>query len=678
MRIYTLRSQNSYRVLPTALFFATLVASVCVSFFFITAPAVITPTAGVALAGLILLGVRYWPFVFIAIYTTYLFIGAPFLFVLCFAIGYTIQAVFGSTLLERLDFDPKLARLQDALVLIIAAFATGVIAPTFGFIGLWFVEAFSTGQVAPQAFAWSHWWIGMILSIVILTPLITRWLRPMRRYSVTEVVEAVFALSVMAGVAVLVTWLEIRTVANISLVYLLLIPLGWIALRLGPRVMTLALFLLTITTLSGGLIVRGASGLVLFQTEVFLVIVALIFLILVALEEERKAAGTRLRQNVGELQHALQRLHDQDQMKNNFLAVLAHELRNPLAAIVSNVELLKLNKQTDEQGAASLDVIETRLTSVGRLLDDLLDVSRISENKITLKKTNIDMRDIATRAAENIEHSIHNKQQSFAMDLPNEPLMMKADETRMEQILTNLLHNASKFTPRGGSIELVVTRRDHSVVIRVQDSGVGIEPDHLPHVFNVFYQAKGRTEEARSGLGIGLALTRDFVRMHGGSIVARSEGRNSGSEFVVTLPLVHSKLPEVEREQLVVEKKDDSPLTWEKQVLVVDDNHTAAESIAKLLRMSGYTVTCAYNGAETIEKTAQAFKPDAILLDIGLPDMTGYDVACALREEHGYAGAIIALSGYGQEEDKQRAYAAGCTHHLTKPVRLSELLDVLK
>ncbi len=676
MRYAITRFANNHDIFAAALLLVSFSSATAAGFFLFTAPAVISPAAGIGLAGLILFGIRFWPIIFIGSYVTYLALGAPFLFVLCVSLGHTIQAAGAAYALERFEFQHYFSRLRDILVFTMTAFAAAAIVPSFGFMGLYLIGAHNQQELL----SWNHWWTGMTLSILVVTPLVVRWGRKPHRRTIPEIAETLLSFAALLLIAIPLFFGYLRSFGGISLIYFLLLPLGWIALRAGPRMMTLALFLLTSIGIVSVLLRSDTAdlGRGLFQTEVFFIIISLIFLLLVAIEEERKDADKRLRRNVGDLEHALDRLNDQNEAKNNFIAMLAHELRNPLATIVSNVELLRLGSHVTEEGAESLTVIEKRLDNMGRLLDDLLDVSRISENKITLKKRRFDLKEAIHGAIENIEHIIKGKDQTLTVDLPLDALTVRGDPTRLEQVFSNLLHNASKFTKRNGTIGISATHKDRSVSVTVRDNGVGIDEEHLTHIFQVFYQGQGTTAEARSGLGIGLALTKDFVQMHGGTILAKSEGKNTGSEFIVTLPLVRGSIPEVAIDTALPKPDPDTGLTWEKHILVVDDNHAAAEGIAKLLRLSGFAVTCAFTGSEAFEQFTSSFKPDVVFLDISLPDMNGFDVARKLRNEYQFDGSIIAISGYGREEDKQRSYESGCSHHLTKPVRLAELLEALK
>lgn len=683
IRVPDIRSLPYYPLLSGGIFFIALSCASFIGIYFFTAPAVLSPVAGVALAGLLLLGMRFWPAVFLAIYLTYVVLGIPIVFGIFFALGHTVQAVAGVFLLQWFEFDHRFNRLRDALSFISVSFIVATIAPTFGFLGLTLLTLLETNAAIDPAttFTWGHWWTGMILSVLVVTSLIVRWFRKPHVRSTGEVLELVVSFAALLTLSILLFWEGMPRVFNISLIYFLLFPLGWIALRVGPRFMTLGLFALSLIATSGTFFTfTGTTSLALgarlFQTEIFLIIISIIFLILVAVEEERKDTNIKISKNNEELKKAMERLNEHDRAKNNFLAVLAHELRNPLATIVSNFELLKLQQDFTKDGLEAADVIERRFENIQRLLDDLLDVSRISENKIVLQKRLVDLRDAITVAVENVTHLARERSQTVAVDLPELPLAMKGDRTRLEQIFTNLLYNASKFTPEGGRITVTAVRKDNSAVISVKDTGIGIGPTELDKIFEVFYQEKTESAVAKTGLGIGLALTRDLVTMHRGTIHAESAGKDMGSEFIVTLPL--TRAPHATDATALAHPEPTTLTIPNMHILIVDDNKAVAEGMAKLLTLSGYSVSKAHTGRDAIRFATSAPAPDAILLDIALPDMSGYEIAEVLRKTHGYEGIIVAVSGYGQEEDKQRAYDAGCTHHLTKPVRLAELLAVLK
>jgi CheY-like chemotaxis protein/anti-sigma regulatory factor (Ser/Thr protein kinase) len=345
--------------------------------------------------------------------------------------------------------------------------------------------------------------------------------------------------------------------------------------------------------------------------------------------------------------------------------MLAHELRNPLAPIRNAAQLLKRLGPPAPELQWARDVIERQAGHLGRLVDDLLDVSRITQGKITLRKEKLDLVQVIGGALEASRPLIEERRHRLNVSLPEHPLGVEGDPTRLTQVVANLLNNAAKFTPEGGRIWLAAEASDGQVVLRVRDTGAGIAADLLPHVFDLFRQADRSLDRSQGGLGVGLTLVRSLVELHGGSVEARSEGQECGSEFVVRLPALPAHT-EVSRAATVTTNNAHADARY--RILVVDDNVDSAESIALLLELSGHQVRMAHDGPTALE-VAGSFRPEVIVLDIGLPGMDGYEVARRLR--HGGAmreALLIALTGYGQEEDRKRSQAAGFDHHLIKPV----------
>jgi len=306
------------------------------------------------------------------------------------------------------------------------------------------------------------------------------------------------------------------------------------------------------------------------------------------------------------------------------------------------------------------------------LVDDLLDVSRISKGKIVLRRERTELASVLRHAAEAIQPFLEAERQELKIAQPHQPIFLTADPTRLTQIVGNLLHNASKFTGTGGLIELTAERDGVYAVIRVRDSGVGIAPDQLPRVFDMFVQLEASLDRAQGGLGLGLALAKRLVEMHGGTIEAHSKGAGEGAEFVVHLPML------AESANVVVEETGDLPAAPDPRlILVVDDNHDSADSLAMVLRLSGHEVHTAYDGLDAVAAAAR-LQPDVILLDIGLPGLNGYDAGRRIREERGDKKLLlVALTGWGQSDDKSRTRAAGFDLHLIKPVDLSVLGKML-
>jgi signal transduction histidine kinase/ActR/RegA family two-component response regulator len=370
-----------------------------------------------------------------------------------------------------------------------------------------------------------------------------------------------------------------------------------------------------------------------------------------------------------ELEHERERLRDTDRRKDQFLAMLGHELRNPMAPLTNALRLARV----DSHRLAALEMAERQVGHLGRLLDDLLDVSRITQGKITLHKEPVELREVVQLALEATRHSIDSRAHTLGVTLPPEPLVIDADRARLAQVLVNLLTNAAKYTDPGGRLMLGVERADGEIVLRVSDNGVGIAPEMLGTVFDLFTQAERSLERAEGGLGIGLTLVRSLVEMHGGTVEARSAGADRGAEFVVRLPA-----PQAAAAPRQSRGADRTAPAAALRVLVVDDNHDAAASLASLLGLWGHQVAVAHDGAHALE-TARAFTPDVVLLDIGLPGIDGYEVARRLRREAGLPRPVlIALSGYGQETDRHRGRDAGFDEHLVKPVDPDVICDLLR
>ena len=354
-----------------------------------------------------------------------------------------------------------------------------------------------------------------------------------------------------------------------------------------------------------------------------------------------------------------------DKAKDLFLASLSHELRNPLAPIKHSLELLKL-RGTSQDVREELETIEHQFDHMAKLLDDLLDVTRFTQDKIEIAPHTIELRRLVDRALKSTDALLRTADITLHYTYPSSAIQVWADETRIEQAISNLMSNATKYTPSGGSIWVDIIKEDEAAVIKVRDNGEGIDPDDLPHIFEMYYQ--GRDRNHASGLGIGLLLVQRIIALHGGTIEARSEGRGHGSEFIITLPTTN----------ILDLAKPGEPHPADsisgKHILVVDDNMPAANSLVKLFNKLGAKAEAVYSGAAAIEHDLS--DTDIILLDIGMPHMDGYATIQALRTK-GVSIPIVALTGYGLLEDKQKALDAGFTAHLTKPVGLKDIAAML-
>ncbi len=390
-------------------------------------------------------------------------------------------------------------------------------------------------------------------------------------------------------------------------------------------------------------------------------------------EQALRDSEERHRRLEEDLRRRTEELASEDRRKDQFLAMLAHELRNPLAPIRNAVELMRQVETFDPSFQPSREMVERQVKHLARLVDDLLDVSRITHGSIRLRKERVDLGAIVQSAVEGVRPLIVSRSHELEVELPAEPLCLEADPARLEQIVSNLLDNAARYTMPGGHVWVQAEREGDEAVVRVRDSGIGVPPDVLERVFEPFVQTAGdslaRTE---GGLGVGLTLVRSLVEMHGGQVEALSPGLGQGSEFVVRLP---ARLPAANvdpAEELIA-----LPQSRSLRVLVVEDNLDAAESLATLLRLWDHDVEVANDGFSALE-AARAQRPEVVLLDIGLPGLDGFQVARKLREEVGLEDTLlVAMTGYGQPEDRRRSREAGIHHHFVKPVEPLVLRNLL-
>ena len=365
-------------------------------------------------------------------------------------------------------------------------------------------------------------------------------------------------------------------------------------------------------------------------------------------------------------------LRDADRRKDEFLATLAHELRNPLAPIRNAVQILRIKGKLAPEITGARDIIDRQTRHMTRLVDDLLEASRITRGKVELRREDVKLSAVMKDAVDAVQPLVEKAGHELVVDVPPGEVIVHADPTRLTQVILNLLSNAAKYTHARGHIRLIVRVVGDELAITVADDGIGIPTDRLPYLFQMFSQVAPALERAQGGLGIGLALVRGLVELHGGTVEARSEGPGKGSKFVVRMPIVArhalalaARAPEGEGERRP------------QKVLVVDDNRDATESLTHLLRLMGHEIRAAYDGLEAVE-AALDFAPDVVLLDIGLPIMNGYEAARRIRKQpRGEEIRLVAVTGWGQDSDKRRALQAGFDHHLTKPVSVEDLESVL-
>jgi two-component system CheB/CheR fusion protein len=379
---------------------------------------------------------------------------------------------------------------------------------------------------------------------------------------------------------------------------------------------------------------------------------------------ERKRLEEELRQRADELARA-------DRRKDEFLAMLAHELRNPLAPIRNALQIMRLRGLPDPTVRQAWEIMSRQAEHLSSLVDDLLDVSRITRGKVQLKVQRTDLAAAVAMAVDATRPLVEKRNHTLNVALPPTPVWVEADPVRLTQVVTNLLTNAAKYTDPGGRIDVAGRANGTQAVLTVRDTGIGIAPEAQATVFDLFVQTDDSLDRSQGGLGIGLTLARRLVEMHGGSVAVASEGKGKGSEFTVRLPLSPAGGP------VVPAAAEPAPPVGSasRRIAVVDDNKDGAESLALLLRMWGHEPFLAFDGAAAL-KLIETERPDLVLLDIGLPRLDGYEVARRIRAA-GPHPVLVAMTGYGQEEDRRKSRAAGFDHHLTKPVEPDALQAVI-
>ncbi|MBC8119642.1 MAG: response regulator [Burkholderiaceae bacterium] len=378
-------------------------------------------------------------------------------------------------------------------------------------------------------------------------------------------------------------------------------------------------------------------------------------------------------EEITQRKHAEEALKEADRRKDEFLAILAHELRNPLAPIRHALKIIRVTDGDPEVLHSACEIMERQIGHMVRLVDDLLDVNRISRGTIELRRQSVDLASAIKHAVEAATPSIVNMQQTLTVMQPPQPIYLNGDLTRLAQALSNLLSNASRYTERAGSIYLTIAREGGQAVIKIKDTGIGIAAEQLPLVFDMFNRLDSPGEHSQSGLGIGLTVVKNLIEMHGGTVVAYSAGLGQGCEFVVRLPV------EMESEHAPTEPATapEAKPMLPRRILVVDDNRDSATSLATFLKLFGNETYTAFDGREAVG-VAAAIEPDVVLLDIGMPKMNGYDAARRIRAQSwGHRVILVAVTGWGQEEDRRKAHEAGFNCHMVKPVDPAHLMSLL-
>jgi signal transduction histidine kinase/ActR/RegA family two-component response regulator len=653
---------------------------------------VVWPASGVALALLVFRGRRLWPAIALGAFVVNMSTGAPIVAAVGVAIGNTVEALAGATILFSLRFSPSLKRVRDVGALfLVTATLTPLLGATIGVLSLCIanVEPWSRFQVL-----WSLWWTGDAIGDLVVSPFLFVWTAQARRGWQLQRVGETTALAIGLLILSLIVFVKPSNGPPFPVHYLIFPAVIWSALRLGQHsTATLVLGAATVTTLATlggrGPFVDEPMNTSLLDVELFMAVVSVTGLFLGAATAERNRAErqrtedfVQLRESRERLASAARALAEADRRKDEFLAVLGHELRNPLAPLQNSVELLA-HRATDPRVVAQARVImERQLKHLVRLVDDLLDVSRIRSGKIAMAKQRMELGVAIENAVEISRPLIDSRKHKLTVSVPAEPIYVDADPIRLPQLLSNLLNNAAKYTNEGGDVFIGAEQNDNTAIATVKDNGIGMTPVELTEVFELFAQAGGRVDHAvQGGLGVGLSLAKSLAVLHGGSLDARSEGPGTGTEFTLMLPLA-APPPPVSDDLSGLIAPLAASLSMEPvrplKILVVDDNVDAAESLGFLLNDVGYEVRTAHGGVEAVNVAKQYF-PQVMILDLGMPEMDGYAVAKAIREDHALTNTrLIALSGYGQPEDRRRTAEAGFEAHLIKPVEPEKLFAELR
>jgi signal transduction histidine kinase len=621
------------------------------------------PPSGIALAAVLLFGSRVWPGIFVGALAANVTASDSLVGAFVIAIGNTLEAVVAAALLSRVGFEARLSRLRDALAFVLlAALLSTTIAATVGSLAL-----AATG--AEPWTSWStlfrDWWIGDTVGDLTLAPALLSLRAVSGRFERPSPGALLLALgSVLVSVIVFAQPAS-SMMSQYPLHYLVFPFVTWGALRFGVKGSSLVV--VSVAAVAIASTAQGLGPFVVYGQEEPLLLLQLFIAVMAV-------TGLLLGAAVTERDEAHESLKLQDKRKDQFLATLAHELRNPLAPIVAAAHVLRA-KAGEPAAAQRLEqVLSRQLAHLTRLVDDLLDVSRITSGKVKLERSEVELGDVIHAALEMSLPLTESRGIQIEADLAPESVAVNGDFTRLVQVVFNLISNAVRYGKDQGRIWLRLYADDHEAILTVRDDGVGMSQEVIAHAFELFAQGPGTGRGA--GLGIGLTLVRQLVELHGGRVRAESAGPGAGSEFEVRLPRLR-----IPRALASRPRTSDDPGASERrprEVLIVDDNVDAAVTLAKLVELRGHRVEVAHDGATALERVRSSL-PDVILLDIEMPQMNGYDVARALRNDERSRGVrLIAITGYGKGSDRERATQAGFDAHMVKPVEPEALYAALE
>jgi len=628
------------------------------------------PPTGIAMAAVLLFGSRVWPAIFVGAFLVNISTAGSIASSFGIAGGNTLEAVVAAWLVERYAagvhaFD----RAQNIFrFIVLAGLVSTAISATAGTTSLAL-----TGLAEWAAFGpiWLTWWLGDAAGALIVAPFVILWSTsspgPLRE----RPAEAVLLVAVVAASGALV--FVHPGLARYPLPFLCIPAVIWAAFRFGQREVATSVALLsaiaTWATVSGdGPFVMRSDNESLLLLQAFMATIAVLTLPIAALVWERKAIEQERTELLERERTARTDAEAANRAKDEFMAMLSHELRNPLAAISNAGQLLSTLELQQAFSSRAVEIINRQAGHLSRLIEDLLDVARVTSGKITLTREKVNLAEVVQTSLAVLQSGNQLQQHQLVVEV--DQVWVEADPARLSQIVDNLLLNAIKFTPRGGRIEVQAFEEGDDAVLQIRDTGTGVAPELLPRIFDLFTQGPRSLDRPQGGLGVGLTLAHRLVKAHGGRIEAFSEGLSKGCTFTVRLRRVDA--PEAIS---TVEPKPDPARALPRRILIIEDDADGREALRMQLVNAGHDVYAAASGIEGIE-TAARVRPEIILLDIGLPGLDGYQVARQLKAAEG-CPRLIAITGYGQPQDRERAFGAGIDWHMVKPVDAAELSRVL-
>ena len=621
------------------------------------------PPTGLAIAALLIFGYRIWP----AIFAGAFLINATSLLSIPtaagIALGNTLEGLTAAFLINRIaNGQAVFERATDILKFAAIAMYSTIISATIGVIALLLGDNITLEYAAP---VWLTWWLGDVTGAMIVTPLLLLWWNDHSwKRSPRQLVEALVLLAVI--VLITGTVFFQATVTRYPLAFLCLPPLAWAAFRFGQREVAtgiaVLMLLATWATVTGnGPFVMMDANDSLLVLQAFIGTITVTTLPLAALVMER---GKLLERESA----ALAAAEAANRGKDQFIAMLSHELRNPLNAVSMAVFIMQQSNKMDAETAHWADAIQRQTEHLTRIIDDLLDVTRVTTGKMTLARQPVDLSETVARCLRALSTTGHLEQRK--LEVHAESVWVYGDPTRLEQIVTNLVNNSIKYTPADGIIRVSAGVEDGQARIQVEDNGIGIAPDLLPRVFDLFIQGEQGLDRSHGGLGVGLALVRRLAQLHGGDAQAQSAGVGLGSTFIVRLPRIETPAVVPAQHSRPIERTNS-----QRHVLVVEDNADSRRALRTVLEIAGHEVSELEDGRTAVE-VARRLQPDVALVDIGLPHIDGYEVARRLKKDNA-ALRLVAVTGYGNQQDRQRAREAGFDAHMVKPVDPERLADVI-